>query len=110
MSEAPWWKWKPLDPSWLNQLNTPTYKTVWAVWCCIGTFMVWGACTLFEVHVEEVAFGLWLGFLAAWMGINYKTYATTRDTDYGALERKADIERAKAGLPAGPTAEMPVAK
>lgn len=49
--------------------------------------------------IQEMVLGGWLVFLSALNGFAYAGYKTQRTTDYGALDKQAEIERAKAGAP-----------
>lgn len=100
-----WPHWRPMDLDWLNKLNVVSYLKFYAVWICVGTFMVWAVCTLFALEIDKVAFAEWLTFVAALLGINLALTSVIRRSDYGALDRQAEIERAKTGMPATTTTQ-----
>jgi hypothetical protein len=79
---------------WVKTLNTTSYKAVIVMWLWIGTGVVIGAVIVIatmrkESTPPETLIALWLGALTTLSGVGAYTYKTMRDTDYGALERKA---------------------
>lgn len=95
--------------NWLNSVNSTNAKAIGTLVLYFLTWAVYAAAVLFKVTIDNIAFGMWLGFLAGLGGFSLMQFKTQRQTDYGALTRQADIERAKAGATttttetAGPT-------
>lgn len=58
-------------------------------WLAFGTFILYAVLAVRATAIDAMAFGLWLGFVAACLGIAYKQFHAKRTTDYGYLERKA---------------------
>lgn len=56
-------------------------------WLAFGTFLLYAVLAVRGTAIDGVAFGLWLGFVAACLGIAYKQFHAKRTTDYGYLER-----------------------
>lgn len=89
-----------LENSALAGLPSTNFKIVTTTALYFFTFFAWAAAVLLEKNVDEMTFGLWLAFLAGLGGFALAQFSRQRATDYGALERQAEIERAKAGAPA----------
>lgn len=88
-----------LEHSALAGLPSTNFKIVTTVALYFLTFFAWAAAVLFEKPIDEFTFGLWLAFLAGAGGFALAQFNRQRATDYGAMERQAEIERAKAGGP-----------
>lgn len=88
-----------LENSALAGLPSTNFKVVTTTALYFFTFLAWAAAVLFEKPVDEFTFGLWLAFLAGLGGFTVAQFKAQRSTDYGALDRQAEIERAKAGGP-----------
>ena len=82
-----------VDWTFLDKVNTTAFKGWSAVWLWIGTFVVWGVALLLavvlKVELPEGWLGTWLGGLTLYSGVGAFQYKAMRETDYGALERKA---------------------
>lgn len=83
----------------LAGLPSTNFKIVTTVALYFLTFFAWAAAVLLEKPIDEFTFGLWLAFLAGAGGFALAQFNRQRATDYGALERQAEIERAKHGQP-----------
>lgn len=90
-------KW--MENSALAGLPSTNFKIVTTVALYFLTFLAWAAAVLLEKTIDEFTFGLWLAFLAGAGGFALAQFNRQRATDYGAMERQAEIERAKAGGP-----------
>ncbi len=88
-----------LENSALAGLPSTNFKVVTTTALYFLTFVAWAAAVLLEKPVDEFTFGLWLAFLAGLGGFTVAQFKAQRSTDYGAMERQAEIERAKAGGP-----------
>lgn len=80
---------------WNNTIRQANFKANITVMLYVGTFFIWGLAVLREKEIEITAFGLWLGFLAALGGFSLKQFKDERTTDYGYVDRQAEIEKAK---------------
>lgn len=82
-----------VDWTFLDKLNTTAFKGWSVVWLWLATFVVWGVCALLAVwrnaELPEAWLATWLTGLAAYSGLGALQYKAMRETDYGALERKA---------------------
>lgn len=92
-----------MEKSALAGLPSTNFKIVTTTALYFLTFVAWAAAVLLEKPIEEMTFGLWLAFLAGLGGFALAQFSRQRATDYGAMERQAEIERAKAGAPAKPS-------
>ncbi len=73
----------------LNTFNTTAFKG-WSVgWLWVYTGVVWGAALLLVKEPSESFLVAWLAGLTAYSGVSAYQYTSMRNTDYGALERKA---------------------
>lgn len=77
----------------LNSFNSTAFKG-WSIgWLWVYTGVVWGVCALVAAglgkELPEAWLGTWLGGLTLYSGVGAYQYGKMRDTDYGALERKA---------------------
>lgn len=88
-----------LENSALAGLPSTNFKIVTTTALYFLTFAAWAAATLLEKEIDWEVFGLWLAFLAGLGGFALAQFSRQRQTDYGAMERQAEIERAKAGGP-----------
>lgn len=88
-----------LEHSALAGLPSTNFKIVTTVALYFLTFFAWALAVLLEKPIDEFTFGLWLAFLAGAGGFALAQFNRQRATDYGAMERQAEIERAKAGGP-----------
>ena len=89
----------------LNTFNTTAFKG-WSVgWLWVYTGVIWGAATLFVKEPPEAWLVGWLAGLTAYSGVSAYQYTSMRNTDYGALERKAQ----QAPAPAPQTTTVNVA-
>lgn len=86
---------------WLNKINSTNAKAVGTIGLYFLTYFLYAAAVLLVKPIDNVAFGMWLGFLAGLGGFSLAQFTKQRVTDYGAMERQAAIERAKAS--AGPS-------
>lgn len=88
-----------VDWTFLDRVNTTAFKGWSAVWLWIGTALVWAIALLLAVVLEkglpEAWLATWLTGLAAYSGLGALQYKAMRETDYGALERKATAAKAK---------------
>lgn len=87
-----------LEHSALAGLPSTNFKIVTTVALYFLTFLAWAAAVLFEKPIDEFTFGLWLAFLAGAGGFALAQFNRQRATDYGAMDRQAEIERAKRGI------------
>lgn len=88
---------------WIVALNAVSSTNAKAIGTLALYFLTWASYTaavLLAKEPDAVNFGMWLAFLAGLGGFSLAQFRQQRETDYGALERKAEIERAKAGAPA----------
>ena len=88
-----------IDWAFLDTFNGTAFKGWSAGWLWIGTFAVWAVVAVLATHnahdtPNEWLYG-WLAGLSAYSGISAFQYRSMRETDYGALDRKAKIEAAK---------------
>lgn len=94
-----------IDWTFLDTFNQTAFKGWSAGWLWIYTGLVWGAATILSAFrgtsLDAGWLLAWLGGLAAYSGISAAQYGVMRKTDYGALERQATIEAAKATPPGG---------
>lgn len=88
-----------LENSALAGLPSTNFKMVTTTALYFLTFGAWALATLLEKPIDWEIFGLWLAFLAGLGGFTLAQFSRQRATDYGAMERQAEIERAKAGGP-----------
>lgn len=87
-----------MENSWLAGLPSTNFKIVTTVGLYFLTFAAWAAAVLLEKPIDEFTFGLWLAFLAGAGGFALAQFNRQRATDYGAMDRQAEIERAKRGV------------
>ena len=64
-------------------------------WLAFGTFVLYAVLAIRATAIDATAFGLWLAFIAACLGIAYKQFHAKRTTDYGYLERKKDAPKSE---------------
>lgn len=83
---------------WLHTVPTTQFQVLLGTMLSLGTFLAythWQGLVLrgeggeAVIAIDAVIFGLWLGFIAACLGIAYKQFHAKRTTDYGYVERKA---------------------
>ena len=67
---------------------TTQVQVVVGGWLAFGTFVLYAILAIRATAIDAMAFGLWLGFVAACLGIAYKQFHAKRTTDYGYLERQ----------------------
>lgn len=65
---------------WLKDLPTVQWQAVVSAALAMGTGIVYWICQLKTIKVDPINFGLWLGFVAAYGGIQYKSFKTKRET------------------------------
>lgn len=80
---------------WANDVRSTNAKALVTLALYLGTFLVWGICSVYKLGFDETSFGMWLAFLAGLGGFSLAQFKNERATDYGALERQAAIEAAK---------------
>ena len=83
----------------VNAVRTTSWKALIPLGLDVLTFFVWAICAIQKIEIDKGAFAMWLGFLAGLGGFALASFNVERKTDYGALERQAAIEAAKAGTP-----------
>lgn len=94
-----------VDWTFLDRVNTTSFQGWAAVWLWIFTGAVWGIAAIIaaitgkELPVAWLA--TWLTGIAGLAGIGALQFNAMRNTDYGALDRKAKAAAAAAGKPAG---------
>jgi hypothetical protein len=97
-----------IDWSFLGTFNSVAFAGWSGGWLWIGTFVVWGIVTIIcaiNGKTPPVEWLLtWLGGLTAYSGVGTYKYKAMRDTDYGAIERKAGLVP---GATSGATGEHP---
>lgn len=105
-------RWKFLD-----SFNATGFKG-WSVgWLWIYTGAVWGIVAVVAVSLKATTptewLSSWLVGLAAYSGVSYLQQKNARETDYGYVERKAQMPAAQnttvqgAQVNVGTTAEQP---
>lgn len=90
-------KW--MENSWLAGLPSTNFKILTTVVLYFLTFGAWALATLLGKEIDNMAFGMWLGFLAGLGGFALAQFNKQRESDYGLIERKTALELAKAGGP-----------
>jgi hypothetical protein len=97
-----------IDWSFLDSLNTTALKGWSVVWLWLFTGAMWGVAVVLGVVMGKGLpsewLGVWLGGLTLYSGVGAYQYKTMRDTDYGAIERKAGLVP---GATSGATGEHP---
>jgi hypothetical protein len=93
-----------IDWSFLDTFNSTAFKGWSSGWLWVFTAAVWGAATLIAVvkatdHLPTEWLFAWLSGLATYSGLSVVQFNAMRKTDYGALDRQAEIEKAKATPP-----------
>lgn len=68
--------------AWLGTVPTTPFMTLVGASLAILTFGLYATLALLEKPVEEIAFGLWLGFCAAWAGLDFKRFKAKRETEW----------------------------
>lgn len=95
-----------IDWRFLDTFNSVAFKGWSGGWLWVYTGAVWGVCAILAAALDkelpEAWLATWLTGLAAYSGIGALQYRSMRDSDYGALERKAAIEAAKASKEKAP--------
>lgn len=81
---------------WVNNLRQSNAKAVVTLVLYAITAVTWAFATLDAVKIDPVIFPMWLAFLAGLGGFSLAQFKNERATDYGAMERQAAIEAAKA--------------
>jgi hypothetical protein len=61
---------------------TTQFKTLVGASLAVLTFALYAVLALMEKPVEEIAFGLWLGFVAAWAALDFKQFKAKRETEW----------------------------
>ncbi len=84
-----------MENSWLAGLPSTNFKILTTVVLYFLTFCAWALALLLEKPVDEMTFGVWLAFLAGLGGFALAQFAKQRSTDYGAMDRQIEIEKAK---------------
>ena len=93
--------------TWIGAVASTNFKTLSGIALDFLTFF-WVAWPRDAGHaINETALGMWLAFLAALNGIAYQQFSKQRTSDYGAMERQAEIERAKSAIPPDVTVITP---
>src|SRR5687768_2790812 len=82
---------------WLGELPTTALVTLTGCICALGTAGFYFTAATRAVEIDEVPFGMWLGFVAAMLGIAYQWFGKKRDTYHASPPNQPDIEDAKAG-------------
>lgn len=77
---------------WLADLPSTNFRIFVTMLCVFLTTVTVDLLLWFEKEVQEVVFGLWLGFLAAMAGVDYVQFAKKRDTHMEAPPSRPDIE------------------
>ena len=67
---------------WARQLPTTQFKTIVGASLALLTFALFAAITLLEKPVEEIAWGLWLTFVAAWAALDFQQFRAKRQTEW----------------------------
>lgn len=73
---------------WMNNVRTTNAKAIVTLALYVGTFAVWGLCSLYKIEIDLTSFGMWLAFLAGLGGFSLAQFKNERVTDYGYVERK----------------------
>ena len=68
--------------AWAGKLPTTQFKTVVGASLAVLTFVLFAVTTLMEKPVEEIAWGLWLTFVAAWAALDFQQFRTKRQTEW----------------------------
>lgn len=82
-----------MDWKFLDTFNSTAFKGWSTGWLWVFTGAIWGAVSGYAAMTGKPVptewLGTWLGGLTLYSGVGAYQYATMRNTDYGALERKA---------------------
>lgn len=68
--------------AWASKLPTTQFKTLVGAALAVLSFVLFAALTLLEKPIEEVAWGLWLAFVAAWAALDFKQFQHKRNTEW----------------------------
>ena len=75
---------------WLGSVPTTPFMTLVGASLAVLTFALYATLALLEKPVEEIAFGLWLGFVAAWAGLDFKRFKAKRETQWQPPDKSAE--------------------
>lgn len=73
---------------WLHGAPSTQFNVLIGALLSFGTYWLYVYLTVRNKAIDAIAFGLWLGFVAAWAGFSYKQFKAKRETDHDALAIK----------------------